>query len=122
MVILKEQLMRKYLSFSFLFKLCLFVFIGIAVFNISSTWIELLSYSGVAIVFSFLAREIIDIIISVREEVSSYDERRKALFLKHIRPTLTATEKIYLDGKKDLPYKLLKHDLDTFRETVRKRR
>ena len=114
--------MRKNINRSFLLKLCFFIFIGIVVFNISGTWAELLTYSGAAVVFSFLTREIIEIFISVREEVSSYEERRKALFLKRIRPTLTATEKVYLDGKKDLPYKLLKHDLDAFRETVRKRR
>lgn len=114
--------MIKHIKLGRLITLGLFILIGITVFNVSHTWMELLAYSGVAIVFSFLVREIIDIIISVREEVSSYEERRKALFLKRIRPTLTATEKVFLDGKKDLPYKLLKQDLDALRENIKKRR
>jgi len=114
--------MVKYVKPGRLLTLGFFILIGITVFNVSHTWMELLAYSGVAIVFSFLAREIIDIIISVREEVSSYEERRKAVFLKRIRPTLTATEKVYLDGKKDLPYKILKQDLEALRENIKKRR
>lgn len=95
---------------------------GYGVFHYSHTWLDLISYSVVGIIFSFIFREFISIISDAKAEVNSYEERRKAKYLQQIKPTLSSTEKLYIESKKDLPYKLLKEDFTKFREKINTKR
>lgn len=96
--------------------------VGYGIFYFSKSWTDLLIYSGATILFSFLLKEIFCIISDARDEISSYEERRKAKYLKQIKPTLTPTEKLFIEAKKDLPYKILKEDFNIFREKMKNRR
>ncbi len=111
------MIMRKYVRISFL--IGLMSIIGYELWNYSNSWSDLISYSIIATVFAFLLREFILIVSDARAEVKSYEERRKVKYLQKLKPTLSSTEKLYLDRNKDLPYKILKEDFTKFREKIK---
>lgn len=116
----KEKNMNTYIKRAFI--IAIISLAGYGAFHYSHTWLDLISYSVVGIIFSFIFREFISIISDAKAEVNSYEERRKAKYLQQIKPTLSSTEKLYIESKKDLPYKLLKEDFTKFREKINTKR
>jgi len=112
--------MNKYIKRAFI--IAIISLSGYGIFHYSTSWVELLSYSISAIIFFFIFREFISIISDAKAEVNSYEERKKAKYLQQIKPTLSSTEKLYIESKKDLPYKLLKEDFTKFREKINTKR
>lgn len=109
--------MKKYIKTALL--ISAMSLLGYAIFHYSSSWADLISYSFTAVIFSCLLREFILIVSDAKAEVNSYEERRKSKYLQQIKPTLSSTEKLYLESKKDLPYKILKDDFTKFREKIK---